>query len=278
MTVSNESSRTSAVGTNTAGQEIPFTFPISDTGEIVVKTRVTATGVEATFTETTDYTVSLIDSGESGGTVTLVSALAITSECHIYRDTDKTQTLDLTQGGAFSAENIEDALDRLCKLIINNADAISRCVRAPSTDSTSLDMELDNSVDRASQYFSFTATGEPTYVASVAPATATITAFSETYLDDANAAAVRVTLGIVIGTDVQAWDAQLDDLAGLAVTDGNVPVADGANWTAESGATLRASIGCPAATDVPETDKIMTDFDGTVVVDLDGNVVTTGEI
>jgi hypothetical protein len=68
MTVANTTARTSATGTNTAGQEIAFSFPIADTSDVTVRTRVTATGVEATFTETTDYTVSI--SGDVGGTVT----------------------------------------------------------------------------------------------------------------------------------------------------------------------------------------------------------------
>ncbi|MEQ9416650.1 MAG: hypothetical protein RJQ08_03805 [Salinisphaeraceae bacterium] len=49
--------------------------------------------------------------------------------------------------------------------------------------------------------------------------------------------------GFTIGTDIQAWDAQLDDIAALAVTDGNFIVGDGANWVAESGATARTSLG-----------------------------------
>jgi hypothetical protein len=55
-----------------------------------------------------------------------------------------------------------------------------------------------------------------------------------------------------IGTNVQAWDAQLDDIAALAVTDGNIIVGDGANWVAESGATARASLGVNTATDTAE--------------------------
>ena len=53
-----------------------------------------------------------------------------------------------------------------------------------------------------------------------------------------------------IGTDVQAWDQALDDISGLAVTDGNIIVGDGANWVAESGATARTSLGLTIGTDV----------------------------
>jgi hypothetical protein len=42
---------------------------------------------------------------------------------------------------------------------------------------------------------------------------------------------------------VQAYDAQLADVAGLAVTDGNFIVGHGTNFVAESGATARTSLG-----------------------------------
>ncbi|HNV61389.1 MAG TPA: hypothetical protein PKN54_00430, partial [Candidatus Cloacimonas acidaminovorans] len=54
---------------------------------------------------------------------------------------------------------------------------------------------------------------------------------------------VKQDLDLEIGTDIQAYDAGLTDIAGLAVTDGNIIVGDGTNWVAESGATARTSLG-----------------------------------
>ena len=250
MTVSNQTARTSATGTAAAGQEIAYSFPANASSDLVVMTRVTATGVEATLTLTTDYTATVSD---TGGTVTLVAALAATSTCHIIRDTPNTQALDLVAGGSFDAENVEEALDKVTRLATDNADKISRCIQMPETDAA-LDMELDNSVDRASNFLAFAADGTLTVVSEVAPSTATISAYGATLVDDANATAARATLEAAIGTDVQAWDTQLDDIAALAVTDGNVIVGDGTNWVVESGATARTSLGAAADADVVKKD------------------------
>lgn len=50
-----------------------------------------------------------------------------------------------------------------------------------------------------------------------------------------------------IGTTVQAYDAQLADIAGLTPTDNNFIVGNGTNFVAESGATARTSLGLGTA-------------------------------
>ena len=58
-----------------------------------------------------------------------------------------------------------------------------------------------------------------------------------------SASAARTALGVAIGSDVQAFDQGLADIAGLAVTDGGIIVGDGSNFVLETGATARTSLG-----------------------------------
>ena len=89
------------------------------------------------------------------------------------------------------------------------------------------------------------------------------------------AAAARTNLGLAIGTDVQAYDAQLADVAGLTPTDGNFIVGNGTNFVAESGATARASLGLTIGTDVQAYDADTAKYDD-VTANFTGTLQNAG--
>jgi len=72
--------------------------------------------------------------------------------------------------------------------------------------------------------------------------------------DLTNTSTARTNLGVAIGTNVQAYDAQLTDIAGLTPTDNGVVIGNGTNFVVESGATLKTSLGLTIGTDVQAYD------------------------
>lgn len=79
------------------------------------------------------------------------------------------------------------------------------------------------------------------------PETATITAAARTVLDDTTVGAMRTTLGLAIGTDVQAQDAELAAIAGLT------SAADSAPYFTGSGTAALMTVTTAARTVLDDT-------------------------
>ena len=81
-------------------------------------------------------------------------------------------------------------------------------------------------------------------------------AVSNNLSDLNNAGTARTNLGVAIGSDVQAHDADLDTIAGLSSADGNFIVGSASGWVAESGATVRTSLGLGTAATTASSDYL----------------------
>jgi hypothetical protein len=158
MTISSTTTKVSYAG-NGSTTVFAYTFKIFEAADLEVIVR-SSTGTETTKTLTTHYTVSGAGS-DGGGSVTFVTAPASGETVVIRRNLALTQGTDYVENDPFPADSHEDALDRLTMISQGIQEELTRSLRIPVTDPTSIDMTLPGSATRATKALGFDSVGDP---------------------------------------------------------------------------------------------------------------------
>lgn len=193
----------------TAAGETTFVygFVILDEGDIEVITTDTL-GVSTTHTLGADYSVTGVGAA-SGGTVVFSVAPTAGHTVTLRRAMSLTQPVDLVTQGGFSADVVEEALDRLTMIGQQLEELLDRTLRTPPGDANAY-TEFPSEVDRASKYLAFDGDGKP-IASGGGPGSAEVpvTSFASTLLDDSDAASVLTTLGVTAAAQTLLDDASV---------------------------------------------------------------------
>ena len=185
--------------------DFPFPYPVFNLDDLTVIETVTLTGVETPKVTPTDWiapeTPEADGSYPLGVTLRFLVAPPSTVGLTIINDPDATQPVDLTDNGALPVDSqVERPLDRVTLIIQRVLDKINRTLRQPEGDAVQIGL-LPAKVLRVSKYAGYDGNGDP--VSLDAPTgTSITTAFSQTLLDDATAAAARATLEAAAQADL----------------------------------------------------------------------------
>jgi len=202
--------------TATASQtDFNFTYMIFATEDIKVYVN------DVLKTETTDYVVKQSDGSAivpaddlpmDGGKVVFNSGLTSGDKVSLSRDIAIERLTGYSVAGAFRADVVNAEFTKIYAVQQQLERDLARTVQLSASDAEGGSLTLPSS--RASKFLYFDASGNLTAAAGTTEVA--VSAFMETVLDDTTAAAARTTMGLAIGSDVQAWDADLDTLAALS--------------------------------------------------------------
>ena len=160
MTISSEAIKSSVFSGNGSTVAFAISFKTFDQGDLVV-TLTNTSHVEAIKTLTTHYTVSLNSNQDSspGGTVTMSVAPASGEKLVIVNSPNFTQSTDITNGGAFFANVVEDMVDRNTILARRAQEITGRSIQIPVSDATGTTVALPTETLRANKAIVFSSTG-----------------------------------------------------------------------------------------------------------------------
>lgn len=240
MTVSSTTNRKTFAGNGVTTSFATSPVVFFDTSDLVLTAVTDSTGASEALVENTDYTVT--GGAGSTGTVSLAGgsspygAPAAGITLVIRRVLPLTQDDDFLNNDINDAEVLEDRLDRLTMIAQQLDEGNDLGVRLSSNE-TATDALTVLPFDRASRYLGFDASKE--LVALAAPtSTALTTAYSETLLAAANAAAALETLGLaaftaqgqyLVGESSGNGVAVTHPLGGAQIINGKVSLSVGAS-------------------------------------------------
>lgn len=165
------------------------------TNKIFAKTDLVVSVAGVTQTVDTDYTVSGVGNA-NGGNVTFTTAPANAAQIVIVRNVPSTQEASLPLGGPFPSVTVEDAIDKLTILHQQKDSEDNRRLRLSATDPAASINELPVKTELASNFLAFDGNGDPIAAVGTSANLGPVSAYIDTLLDDADAAAARVTLGL----------------------------------------------------------------------------------
>lgn len=134
------------------------TGPYNFSFEILAATDIAVYRGSTLLTLTADYSVTINPNGT--GYVTLVTAPA--EQVAIVGNRTIQRTTDFVTGGDFFANSLNDELDQQTIFAQQNSEAVTRSLKAPEYDPSTINMTLPAVGSRINKYLSFDASGNPT--------------------------------------------------------------------------------------------------------------------
>lgn len=250
---------------NTGTGPFAFTFNILADADIAVYKNTTL------LTLTTDYTVSTNANGT--GSITLTSALVSSDVLTIIGGRQLQRTTDFVTAGDLLASSLNEQLDGLVIMTQQLDEKLDRSMKvSPGDEFTSVELPLKST--RANKYLAFDADGNPT-ATSGTTSTITVSTFGQSLVDDADAAAALVTLGLT------ATAADLNLMDGSSA--GTVANSKGVVYSSAGqviGTSLAVDNGGTNWTFEVSSNKLIIKYGGTAKMELDttGNLKVTGDV